>query len=339
MTTGFHLLDHPNPNAKVNHDGTYWGYAGRNVALSGLTAVHTAEIALDAVGVDTGAEAVANYFTHSDRAASYHDLTDSDSDIDLLPWTHTAFHVARSGINSHTRGHSFATRAAQWGLNPQWDDLALRRGAAKDARFVAYMADRGVTVPLKHLTVADADAAKPGFVAHGDLQTDRTDPGWGTAMWDRYFELIRQAQQETAIMATALGSLDLVEPAGPGKIRVAGWVGEPSKRVSIWAADRHGQDVKLNNRSSFVATGDRADLYDGSKAFSKILDVPYLHGDLTIRASIQTDAGWRAPRFGLSPAPVTIDPATVAGFDASAMARHLDAIATETARARELITT
>jgi hypothetical protein len=343
VTTGFHLLDHPNPNAKVNHDGTYWGYAGRNLPLSGGLGVHTAEGALDAIGVDSGAENVAAYFTHSDRPASYHDLHDSDSDVALLPWTHTAFHVARRGVNSHTVGQSFATKAAQWGQNPDWDDKTLRRGAAKAAEFVAHMADKGITVPLRRLTAAEVDARRPGLFAHGDMQADRTDPGWGTRQWDRYFDLIRQAQQKDTVMATALGSLDLVEPAGPGKIRVAGWTGEPSKRVGIWAADRHGQDVKLNGRSSFVATGDRADLPDGAKAFAAVLDVPYLFGDLTIRASIQTDAGWRAPRFGLSPAPVTIDPAPSSpaspAFDTSAIARHLDAIATETARARELIQT
>lgn len=335
MSTGFYLLDHPNPNAKHNYDGDYWGYATRVAPESGCCVIHTAENFLDEIGVDTGAESVANYFTHSDRPASYHDLHDSDSDVPCLPPDHTAFHVARSGINRHAWGQSFALKARQWGDNPQWTDRALRRGSARAAWYVRRMSEKGIIVPLKVISVTDADAMRSGFVAHGQLQADRSDPGWGGVMWNRYFSLIEI--ELGGPVAKATGAFEEVTVEGPGRIRVRGWSGEPSHRVAIWAQDRYGQDVKLNNRSSFVAAKERADLPDGAAAFNRYLDVPYLDGEIRVRASLETEDGWLAPEYGQSPQTVTIDPLPTGGPDIAAAADRVNTAIEELLEVRDIL--
>jgi len=84
MTSEYYLLSHPNSNCPDRGDGRYWGYA----VMQGqpfLISVHTTESFADQLGEDTGAEAVAAYFTRTAEPASYHTIVDSDSTVRCLP--------------------------------------------------------------------------------------------------------------------------------------------------------------------------------------------------------------------------------------------------------------
>lgn len=196
-----YALEHPNPHAKWNPDGRYWGYQTRKGAgVSGVVVVHSAEVAPDYVGPDGAAEAVARYFTTSTRAASYHDIVDGDSDVEFLPYSHTAFHDA-TGTNSHSVGVSMGTQAHTWGTDPKRDDRMLRRCAARIANAFTYVARRRGDDPLSYarwITPTQARARVPGMVEHGQMDPARRSDPWTThvlrpELRDRLLVYVRQA--------------------------------------------------------------------------------------------------------------------------------------------------
>ncbi len=178
-----YALDHPNPKAKANPDGRYWGYATRKGdGASGVVVVHSAEVPPDYVGVDTGAENTARYFTSSDRAASYHRIADSDSIVEFLPFDHTAFHDG-TGTNRHSIGVSMGTQAHTWGTNPGHDEAMLRNAAKACADAFRYAAIRHHANPLTYvrwITPAQARAGVPGLVEHGEMDPGRRSDPWTT---------------------------------------------------------------------------------------------------------------------------------------------------------------
>lgn len=192
-------LANPNPGAKVNGDGTYWGRQHRRDTPSGVVVLHTTEGALDESPPDYGAESTARYFGHSTRPASYHDLVDSDSEVPFLPYDHEAFHDA-TGTNPHSIGVSAGRPAASWGRNPAHDEATLRRMARRGARALRWVAGqkRLAAVPaewVRHLTVAEARARVPGFIAHGELDPSRRSDPWVThpmarELWGRFLAAV-----------------------------------------------------------------------------------------------------------------------------------------------------
>jgi hypothetical protein len=191
MTTGYYLLDSPNPNAPERGDGRYWGYASMNEQPRAIV-LHTTESLADLDGPDSGAENVARWFTTTtvDRAASYHTLVDSDSTVRCLPAgldgsvAHTAFHAY--GYNSKTLGLSMAMRADSWPTVPQmWASKTLNRAVNEAALWCARWG-----IPAARITLAELDAGSKGILAHADTSpTDRSDPGAGFP-WDRFIALV-----------------------------------------------------------------------------------------------------------------------------------------------------
>lgn len=172
----YYLLDY-NPGTQQ------WGYPRRGGnQLSGTIIVHTAECLADNIGEDTSAEGCANMIANRADYGSYHCLCDSDSIIEMLPWEYEAWQDSET--NNWAVGISAALRTVDWLTMPaDRRDKVYRNMALCAAKFVAYMATKDITVPLRRITGAEARARVPGFCAHGDSGIARTDPGvdfdWG----------------------------------------------------------------------------------------------------------------------------------------------------------------
>jgi hypothetical protein len=168
---GFTLLDRPNPN------GSHF-YPTRNRGLKGIVLHVTAGLEdLDTVD-DHSAENTAAYASSTDREVSWHSGSDTDSWVDLLPASYTAWHVI--GYNSSTYGHEISKKHTDWRvMSPVWIEKTLRKAAA-GLRVKAI--ENGI--PLRRATRAELDWAiandgEPvGFLTHAELQPqDRRDPG------------------------------------------------------------------------------------------------------------------------------------------------------------------
>jgi hypothetical protein len=189
VSTGYWLLDRPNPNCPQRGDGQFWGYRTMLHEPS-VIVVHTTESLADLDGPDSGAENVATWFATSTTAASYHTLIDSDSTVRCLPAgldgtvAHTAFHAAE--VNSWTLGLSFAMRADSWPTMPDWwYSRALNRAVNEAALWCARW-----DIPPVRTTLAAAQGGARGFLAHADVHpADRSDPGAGFP-WDIFLRLV-----------------------------------------------------------------------------------------------------------------------------------------------------
>lgn len=184
-SSGYYLLDHPNPHAKPDRDGRYHGYSSRSQPVR-VIVIHTAENTPDSVGADGGAEAIARYQARVDRPSSYHDIVDSDSHISLLPWDHTAFHARNA--NSWSIGLSMATKAALWPSMPaRWTEGTLENLATVAAAAVRWVrATYGIEIPTLTISKHAAVNGQAGFIAHGTLDPGRrSDPG-ATFPWGRF---------------------------------------------------------------------------------------------------------------------------------------------------------
>lgn len=176
----FYLLDNPQPNTQQ------WGYPRRGAQLSGTCIVHTAECAADTVGPDGAAEGTAEFIRNRSDYGSYHTLVDSDSIIEMVPYEYEAWQDSET--NPWAVGISAAVQADHWDAIPAARrDATYRNLAWAAADFVTYMASKGITVPLKRITGAQARARVPGFCAHGDSGIDRHDPG-AQFDWKKFFD-------------------------------------------------------------------------------------------------------------------------------------------------------
>ena len=179
MSTGYYLLDHPNPNAPERGDGEYWGYPTMNQTPR-VIVVHSTESLADLNGPDSGAENVANWFATNNVTASYHTVTDSDSTVPCLPagldgtTPHTAFHAA--GANSFSLGLSMAVQAHTWPALPaDWVARVLDRAAAEAALWCSRW-----DIPPVLITMEQAANGWKGIIGHGMWDPgSRSDPGAG----------------------------------------------------------------------------------------------------------------------------------------------------------------
>jgi hypothetical protein len=154
-------------------------YSTRNRALTGCTVLHDTESAFDEMGVDTGAENVAEFIRTRSTPGSYHDLVDSDSIVHLVPYQSGAFHDG-TGSNNWALSVSFACRTSDWRrMTPAKRAGMLRNGALA---FVSQQKWRKATgaplTRLRYITKAQSDAGQSGFCCHGWRDpARRTDPG------------------------------------------------------------------------------------------------------------------------------------------------------------------
>ena len=139
---------------------------------------------------DLGAESTIRYGLANARPASWHGIVDSDSVIDCLPDSYTAFHVI--GYNSQTLGLEIANRDARWAGKPQrWVDATIANAAAWCRPRVAKYG-----LPVNLADKAEVDrcirAGRPfGFTYHSMLDPKRRiDPGRDFP-WARFETFLR----------------------------------------------------------------------------------------------------------------------------------------------------
>jgi hypothetical protein len=203
MATGFYLLDHAN---RLQQYGVVRRFGNKP---SGTIVIHTAENIADQIGGDLGAESVARYCTTRDTYGAYHRLVDADSIVKMVPFGYETWHCVPT--NPWSIGISMAVRAGDWNkYGSDYETRVLRNAARAAADAVREVKKNwGVTVPIKHISGAQARAKAPGFVAHGETDpTRRTDPG-ADFDWPRFLAMVREelapttTQEEEDDMPTA----------------------------------------------------------------------------------------------------------------------------------------
>lgn len=139
----------------------------------------------------TTALSVARYFAQPDsRVASAHFCIDSAETIRCVHDADTAFGAASAnadGLHIEHAGYERQSRA-------EWVDTFGRSMLARSAQVAALWSAR-YGIPVKHLTVEELKAGKPGFVGHADVSaawpsTGHSDPGVNFP-WAFYFDLVR----------------------------------------------------------------------------------------------------------------------------------------------------
>lgn len=185
---GFYLLEHSSVNGT---QWQQWTYPRRGASLSGTCIIHTAESVLDNVGPDAGAEDCAAFIARRTGSyGSYHTLVDSDSIIELAPYEYETWQDSET--NNWAVGISAACRTTDWNTMGEAKREGYYRNLAwAAADFVTYMKTKGIEVPIKRISGADARTRKPGFAAHGDSGIARSDPGKDFD-WDRFFRYIKE---------------------------------------------------------------------------------------------------------------------------------------------------
>ena len=205
-------------------------YTTRRSPILGIVLHVTAGLE-DFTPPDDGAEATVRYGLRNSRPASWHGIVDSDSIIDCLPDTYTAFHVI--GYNSGTLGLEIANRDARWTGKPEpWVGNTLRNAATWCAPRV-----KKYSLPVRLSTRAEVDraiaAGRPfGFAYHSALDPKRRiDPGKDFP-WDRFAGFLSGTKPST------------LRVKGPYPLPKGHWYGpessDPRNHSGFWKRDRQG---------------------------------------------------------------------------------------------------
>ena len=171
---GAYLIDHPGTLTQYSRR-TSWSPS----RPTGLTVLHTAESVMDTVGPDTGAESVAEFIRTRSTPGSYHDLCDSDSVINLVPYEFGAWQDG-TGSNGCALSISFACRTTDWRvMSAEKRRGFLMNGARAFARQQAWLRANGYPVtPLRIISKWESDQGRPGLIYHAHRDPDRrSDPG------------------------------------------------------------------------------------------------------------------------------------------------------------------
>lgn len=189
MATGFILVDNPNP---YTPQGTYPRRGGAK--LSGTCIVHTSEGAWTS-GVDALTGLVR---TRSDYGC-YHQACDWIDIAKYYPWEWETWQDSET--NNWAVGIAAACKTSDWlNFSPAIKEGFYRNMARMAADFVRYMRTKGIEVPRRRISGAEARARVPGFCAHGDSGIARSDPG-ANFDWTLFF---RYTNEE----------LDAINPTG-----------------------------------------------------------------------------------------------------------------------------
>lgn len=188
-------------------------YTSRRSRILGIV-LHTTAGIEDYTPPDDGAESTVRYGLRNSRPASWHAVVDSDSIIDCLPDSYTAFHVV--GYNSSTLGLEIANRDARWtGKPPAWVEATIRNAAAWCRPKVTKY---GLPIQLANKAQVDAAvrAGRPfGFSYHYMLNPGaKIDPGrdFPWAMFERFLRAGVSGAGASRLPA------DVVPPPGVGVI-------------------------------------------------------------------------------------------------------------------------
>lgn len=202
MVTAY-LVANPNPN------GDHF-YRSRRLPILAIVEHITAGLEdFDFVGPDHSAEKTARYAATTNRSVSWHQGTDTDGTITLLPDRYTAFHVRN--YNSCTLGREISKRNTDWRTIPaRARDATLGHAAVADADWC-----RRHHIPVRKASRRDLDAAidlyrrtgegaPVGFIGHTELDpTRRSDPGMvrslDTFPWHSYLELVAHHLEGSAL--------------------------------------------------------------------------------------------------------------------------------------------
>lgn len=183
---GAYLIDNPPARSQ---------FTTRSKKPTGATILHTAESIMDTVGMDTGAENVAAFIQRRATPGSYHDLVDSDSIVNLVPYHLAAFQDG-TGSNSYALSISWACRTTDWpNMSAERRDAFLRQGAEAYRRQQIWLRASGYPpTPIARISAANVSAGLAGFCYHGDRDPGRrSDPGMTSFPFDRFAQLCSQA--------------------------------------------------------------------------------------------------------------------------------------------------
>ena len=199
-------------------------YTSRRSPILGIVLHVTAGLE-DFAPPDRGAEAVVQYGMHNTRPASWHGIADSDSIIDCLPDSYTAFHCI--GLNSPSLGLEIANANARWTGKPRdWVDNTIANAAKWCAPRV-----KKYDLPIRLASAAEVRRAvsagkKFGFTYHSYMDpTRRIDPGKDFP-WSK-FEADLRASLKGGIVSPAAASKLYVR--GPFPLPKGHWYGPESK--------------------------------------------------------------------------------------------------------------
>lgn len=191
----FYLLDHPNPT------GPNYYTTRRNKLIAIVVHVTAGLEDLDLIAPDLSCENVCHYAATTTRDVSWHSGSDSDTWIDLLPYSYTAWQCVN--YNSSTAGHEISKLTTDWRNMPaEW----VRRTITIAALGLGRKA-RENGIPIRKATKAEVDKAianggpPVGFISHHELDPDRrTDPGWvngiDTFPWDTFLSIAQNGDDD-----------------------------------------------------------------------------------------------------------------------------------------------
>ena len=183
-----YLVDHPPRRRQFKNRGT---------KPSGVVVVHTAENGPDWNGPDGGAEGVAKFIQNRSDPGSYHDLADSDSIINLVPYDKQAYQDG-TGTNPHAYAVSGATQAHRWNEAPRkWRRATVRNMALAASRYAKWIKKHhGITIPARRITRAQSDNRVPGFISHAERDPSRrSDPG-AAFPWELFLDFYKEFMGE-----------------------------------------------------------------------------------------------------------------------------------------------
>jgi len=253
----------------IKHPPRIRQFRARGTTPSGVVVVHTAESAPDWIGADAGAEQVARFIQNRTTYGSYHDLCDSDSIVQLVPYDQQAYGDG-TGSNPHAYHVSAATQAAKWNrATPAWREATVRNMAKAAARYARWLkAEHGITIPARKITRAQSDARVPGFLAHGDRDPSRrTDPG-ESFPWDEFL----------AEYAAQMGTTTKEKPVTLDEINAA--IAELSFDEKVQVADRAVRSARaaVARSDKPKALTNRRKEYHLKRAVSRLRSVPGWEG-------------------------------------------------------------
>lgn len=178
MATGYYLLDNPNPNYKQYRIPRRYGRLP-----SGVVTLHTFEWPWK-----RGANPAAAWLTTRDTPGSYHRLCDWADILPLAPWWAECWQDME--VNPHGVGIAAAVYADEWNTIPAGTRLAIVRNMARAAADYAkwLKATRGITLPARRITWAQAKAGVPGFCPHSETNPGRRSDVGRAFPWGYFFE-------------------------------------------------------------------------------------------------------------------------------------------------------